>query len=139
MRPSRRRTDVRSVKSLDLDSEPYNSSSNNHYAKPRKSLDYTSEPVANSTSSHATRKRPTPPKKPIRLSLHRAQSLQSVENGLSTPSTPVSTTPSSEVPPSGRKRTHRGERSAVSGLRWPQQGLSSVAVHLHQRQTTRWC
>lgn len=52
---------MRSVRSLDFDSDIGD-----------KSVDYTSEPVA-------ARIRPVPPKKPLRLSLHRAQSLQTVE------------------------------------------------------------
>uniref|UniRef100_A0A336LY28 CSON007339 protein n=1 Tax=Culicoides sonorensis TaxID=179676 RepID=A0A336LY28_CULSO len=56
-----KRTDMRSVRSLDFDSDIGD-----------KSVDYTSEPVA-------ARIRPVPPKKPLRLSLHRAQSLQTVE------------------------------------------------------------
>lgn len=52
---------MRSVRSLDFDSDVGD-----------KSVDYTSEPVA-------ARIRPVPPKKPLRLSLHRAQSLQTVE------------------------------------------------------------
>lgn len=53
--------DNRSIKSLDFD----NADEKHHD-------DYASEPVA------APRMRPTPPKKPLRLSLHRAQSLQAV-------------------------------------------------------------
>ncbi|XP_063701637.1 uncharacterized protein LOC134831757 [Culicoides brevitarsis] len=56
-----KRIDMRSVRSLDFDSDIGD-----------KSVDYTSEPVA-------ARIRPVPPKKPLRLSLHRAQSLQTVE------------------------------------------------------------
>lgn len=70
--------DSRSVKSLDFDSDCNSTKT--------KSVDYTSEP----TSDHrklscyydgSARPRPTPPKKPLRLSLHKTQSLQSVENG----------------------------------------------------------
>lgn len=53
-------TDLRSVKSLDSENES------------RRDVDYTSEPVA-------ANKRPLPPKKPLRLSLQRAKSLQTVE------------------------------------------------------------
>lgn len=60
----RRTADLRSVKSLDFDSD-----------NGIRETDYTSEPVA-------PRLRPTPPKKPLRLSLQRAQSLQTVEAGL---------------------------------------------------------
>ena len=53
--------DNRSIKSLDFDN-----------IDEKQHDDYASEPVA------APRMRPTPPKKPLRLSLHRAQSLQAV-------------------------------------------------------------
>lgn len=55
--------DLRSVKSLDFESDT---------GERKREVDYTSEPVAH-------RQRPTPPKKPLRLSLQRAQSLQTVE------------------------------------------------------------
>lgn len=55
--------DLRSVKSLDFESDT---------GERKREVDYTSEPVAH-------RVRPTPPKKPLRLSLQRAQSLQTVE------------------------------------------------------------
>lgn len=56
--------DLRSVKSLDFESDT---------GERKREVDYTSEPVAH-------RVRPTPPKKPLRLSLQRAQSLQTVED-----------------------------------------------------------
>lgn len=61
-------SDMRSVKSLDFDSE--NESKN-------------SAP-SNDTASEARHTRPTPPKKPLRLSLQRAQSLQTVELNINT-------------------------------------------------------
>lgn len=44
-------------------------------------VDYTSEPVAKplSSTSRIRNNRPTPPKKPLRLSLQRTQSLQTIE------------------------------------------------------------
>jgi sulfur dioxygenase len=54
--------DARSVKSLDFESD-----------NGERNVDYTSEPMVVRAG------RPTPPKKPIRLSLHRAQSLQTVD------------------------------------------------------------
>ena len=54
---------MRSVKSLDFESDT---------GERKREVDYTSEPVAHKV-------RPTPPKKPLRLSLQRAQSLQTVE------------------------------------------------------------
>lgn len=59
--------DMRSVKSLDFDSDA---------GERKREVDYTSEPVAH-------RVRPTPPKKPLRLSLQRAQSLQTVDANIS--------------------------------------------------------
>lgn len=56
---------MRSVKSLDFESD--------NGGELKRDIDYTSEPVV------AHRIRPTPPKKPLRLSLQRAQSLQTVE------------------------------------------------------------
>ncbi|XP_059614807.1 uncharacterized protein LOC132260598 [Phlebotomus argentipes] len=58
--------DLRSVKSLDFDSDCGQS----------RDVDYTSEPLGSKPL------RPLPPKKPLRLSLQRAQSLQTVEAGL---------------------------------------------------------
>ncbi|XP_055374098.1 uncharacterized membrane protein DDB_G0293934 isoform X2 [Condylostylus longicornis] len=65
--------DLRSVKSLDFESDT-NDGHLNHtsHIYSKRNVDYTSEPVA-------PRVRPTPPKKPLRLSLQRAQSLQTVE------------------------------------------------------------
>lgn len=62
--------DLRSVKSLDFDSDTTCTIIDNR----KRDLDYTSEPVVD---TH--RVRPQPPKKPLRLSLQRAQSLQTVE------------------------------------------------------------
>lgn len=42
-------------------------------------VDYTSEPVVDPIQSRSRKTRPTPPKKPLRLSLQRAQSLQTIE------------------------------------------------------------
>ena len=78
-----RSTDMRSVKSLNLDKES-NGSSNTLdpqlYRKQRE-VDYTSEPGAPIpiTTRPRNSMRPTPPKKPLRLSLQRAQSLQTIE------------------------------------------------------------
>uniref|UniRef100_A0A182MMW7 PDZ domain-containing protein n=1 Tax=Anopheles culicifacies TaxID=139723 RepID=A0A182MMW7_9DIPT len=59
-----RRSDIRTVKSLDFESD-----TNDQYA---------SEP-SGPTSKHSNGVRPAPPKKPLRLSLQRAQSLQTVD------------------------------------------------------------
>lgn len=87
----RQPTDMRSVKSLDFEKD-HNKLANGNVTKHssrtsssyRKQLevDYTSEPVAtplNSGTRPRNGMRPTPPKKPLRLSLQRAQSLQTIE------------------------------------------------------------
>lgn len=71
----------RSVKSLDFDSD-YGGIPNGCATEPRKSrhskdlLDYASDSMGPRQS------RPMPPKKPLRLSLQRAQSLQTVDGSL---------------------------------------------------------
>lgn len=92
--------DSRSVKSLDFDSDC--NISNYRNIQPQKNIDYTSEPIENNKHNNtnnsnnnkknhyhhlyeSNKPRPTPPKKPIRLSLQRAQSLQSVETPPVTP------------------------------------------------------
>lgn len=82
---------MRSVKSLDFDSDAGGGAEQR-----KRDVDYTSEPVA----QH--RLRPTPPKKPLRLSLQRAQSLQTVEANLS------------ELDRKrAMKRTHKGKSSEM--------------------------
>ncbi|CAG9760701.1 unnamed protein product [Ceutorhynchus assimilis] len=72
----------RSVKSLDFDSDCNSTSTRNGY----KSTDYNSEADSSrkyhhqNYYEHNTKPRPTPPKKPLRLSLHKTHSLQSMEN-----------------------------------------------------------
>ncbi|XP_048522479.1 uncharacterized protein LOC109535241 isoform X2 [Dendroctonus ponderosae] len=77
----------RSVKSLDFDSDCNSTSTRNGY----KSTDYNSEvdnsrkhPAYPSYYDHSSKPRPTPPKKPLRLSLHKTPSLQSVESSSNT-------------------------------------------------------
>lgn len=87
----RQPADMRSVKSLDFDKDhskmvngngmKHSSRSSSLYRK-QLEVDYTSEPVATPLSSVSRPRngmRPTPPKKPLRLSLQRAQSLQTIE------------------------------------------------------------
>lgn len=52
-----------------------------HQYRKHREIDYTSEPVADPLTNGRIRNgmRPTPPKKPLRLSLQRAQSLQTIE------------------------------------------------------------
>ncbi|KAF5282352.1 hypothetical protein FQR65_LT14341 [Abscondita terminalis] len=78
--------DCRSVKSLDFDSD-------SNIPRRDKIIDYTSEPIETFDKPHHLhptyldniKPRPMPPKKPLRLSLHKTQSLQSVETPISTP------------------------------------------------------
>lgn len=91
--------DLRSVKSLDFDSDFGGSATEgrhhkSHHHHHTKEVDYTSEP-------HGPRSmRPMPPKKPLRLSLQRAQSLQTVEGSMS------------ELDKKkGMKRTYRGDKT----------------------------
>lgn len=89
--------DERSIKSLDFDSDV---GTNTNYD------DYTSEPVP------TPKLRPTPPKKPLRLSLHRARSLQAVcEMNLHHCNTPLMDTInlSSNDKKRAIKRIYRGE------------------------------
>lgn len=169
--------DVRSVKSLDVDSETssrhqhhthhpsHSHSENNHDTQSTRSLDYGSEPTShttfrsykkhhnyhngNSSCTESKLQRPTPPKKPLRLSLHRATSLQSVSATPPTTPTPADCIQGSKKP---TKRNHKGEapptptviqiakespqppprtpsraESCQSALRWP-----SPAAALHQ-------
>nr|CAD7202244.1 unnamed protein product [Timema douglasi] len=128
--------DVRSVKSLDFDSEPNGSPRHGHkgWRYPRhkhgsrsnRSVDEGSETSSNVSYPQNWKlhngtngvvidgkpQRPTPPKKPLRLSLHRATSLQV-----------VNVTPPPQTPPdSGRrssKRTHKGESHVVLQIESP--------------------
>lgn len=74
-------------------------------------MDYTSEPVATplSNSSRLRNSRPTPPKKPLRLSLQRAQSLQAIE--ATAAATIIDLERKRAV-----KRTHRGNETPDSHL-----------------------
>lgn len=108
----KRSSDIRSAKSLDFEEEVRMSTSTN--SRPlhstilcRKSaeVDYTSEPAANSTNTPRLRSsRPTPPKKPLRLSLQRTQSLQTIEANAA--ATIVDLERKRAI-----KRTHRGNRT----------------------------
>ena len=89
--------DERSIKSLDFESDTGQTTNYD---------DYASEPVP------APRLRPTPPKKPLRLSLQRAQSLQAVCGAdLNNPSTPLADTMNLTSNDKKRaiKRIYRGE------------------------------
>ncbi|XP_044755348.1 uncharacterized protein LOC123314253 isoform X2 [Coccinella septempunctata] len=96
------------MKSLDFDSDCNSTKTNGKLSSCNKSVDYTSEPLDNnkkSMSSYAEQqKRPMPPKKPLRLSLHKAQSLQSVDTG---PNDSSSRESRKSV-----KRTYKGDMSS---------------------------
>lgn len=85
MEQKSRSTDIRSVKSLDFEKEStlqngLQETKQNLYRKHRE-FDYTSDSVTDPMTNGRSRNgiRPTPPKKPLRLSLQRAQSLQTIE------------------------------------------------------------
>ncbi|KAJ8985997.1 hypothetical protein NQ317_013881 [Molorchus minor] len=79
--------DARSVKSLDFDSDCNSVNTIGKSSNLSKTIDYTSEPTSdnrkltsyNNYYDNNVRPRPTPPKKPLRLSLHKTHSLQSVD------------------------------------------------------------
>ncbi|XP_030766998.1 uncharacterized protein LOC115890795 [Sitophilus oryzae] len=94
---------TRSVKSLDFDSDCNSTSTRNGY----KSTDYGSEidkrkPPHIHSYYENSKPRPTPPKKPLRLSLHKTHSLQSVDSSNTTPGDPYGKNES-------RKRNHKGQ------------------------------
>lgn len=146
--------EVRSVKSLDFETE-LRGSTNNHYDghhnhnhsdnhdhtdnQSSKSSDYTSEssvvklrqngdntkPGNNSAGRETKPQRPTPPKKPLRLSLQRATSLQSVT--LSQSLLPAASQMSSADASHLRKltkRNHRAEDSVTAPDRTPSRAES---------------
>ncbi|KAI4460522.1 hypothetical protein MML48_5g00004074 [Holotrichia oblita] len=107
--------DVRSVKSLDFDSDC--NSNTNYKNNSQKNIDYTSEPIETNKKlnqyHHHDKPRPTPPKKPIRLSLHRAQSVQPLENGPGDKDNrkPLKRNYKGEIPPSMTFVSLNGEKS----------------------------
>ncbi|XP_046482182.1 uncharacterized protein sprt [Neodiprion pinetum] len=99
------RRNAPSLQSLEFDSEPT-------YYRIQDSQSRASEQSDGSvmcSGSHESRTRPTPPKKPLRLSLHRAASLQSVESAPPTPQHEISRKPVKRNyrgdPPTGLDRT----------------------------------
>lgn len=105
--------DIRSSRSLDFDKELKANLPNGVkqtaaaalYRKPS-DIDYTSEPVATplTNSSRPRNSRPTPPKKPLRLSLQRTQSLQTIEANAN--ATIIDLEKKRAI-----KRTHRGNKT----------------------------
>lgn len=119
---------------LDFDSEP-------SYIRPssvqlthksvdtmsQKSLDYSSESSSRYYKKHTDPRiaRPIPPKKPLRLSLHRATSLQSVE----------------VIDKKSLKRAYKGENSHP-GLLWPSavSSLHNAATYcVKNNLAEKWC
>lgn len=114
---NKRLPDSQSSKSLDFDSDTnsvaYIASSNSS----PKAIDYTSEPLDNNrkpgtynVNGDYGKPRPTPPKKPLRLSLHKNHSMQSSETMSSISN--GSTTQSEQRKP--LKRTHKGDTQPIS-------------------------
>ncbi|XP_076265845.1 PDZ domain-containing protein sprite isoform X2 [Rhynchophorus ferrugineus] len=95
---------TRSVKSLDFDSDCNSTSTRNGY----KSTDYASEADSTRKPPHYqnlyenSKPRPTPPKKPLRLSLHKTHSLQSVDSSNTVPN-------EQQLKNESRKRNHKGQ------------------------------
>lgn len=109
---SRRLVECRSVKSLDFDSDTNSVS----YLTPSspKVVDYTSEPLENRrlgfySAGDRSKPRPTPPKKPIRLSLHKLQN-----NSLETSSIVSNGSSVKSDYRKPMKRNHKGEAPPVS-------------------------
>lgn len=77
--------DLRSVRSLDFEKDATLSNGiqepKQHLYRKHREVDYTSDSVTDALGNSRLRNgvRPTPPKKPLRLSLQRAQSLQTIE------------------------------------------------------------
>lgn len=121
---------MRSARSLDFEKEmklnvsntPKQTSASALYRKPN-DIDYTSEPVATplSNSSRPRNSRPTPPKKPLRLSLQRTQSLQTIEANL------ISDLEKKRA----IKRTHRGNKTPDLPHFIENGSLSNSHSHLH--------
>ncbi|XP_043487689.1 uncharacterized protein LOC122514742 [Polistes fuscatus] len=88
------------LQTLEFDSEP------TYYRQDSQSRVSENSEILSTYSSQETKIRPAPPKKPLRLSLHRAASLQSVE---SAPPAAATTTTLHEGSRKSSKRNHRGE------------------------------
>ncbi|XP_022188655.1 uncharacterized protein LOC111047256 [Nilaparvata lugens] len=127
--------DKTNSKSLDFDSEPNYSYGHQQPAGQtphhghQKSLDYNTESLNQHFKKQSEHRaaRPVPPKKPLRLSLHRATSLQSVENGSEKKTL---------------KRNHKGEAPPIpqQALNWssPAAGLQSTN-HVSNKSNEKWC
>lgn len=101
----------RSVKSLDFDSD-YNGCA----TEPRKSSRHSKDMLDYASDTTGPRHRPLPPQKPVRLSLHRAQSLQTVDGSLT----------DIDSRKKCMKRSHRGIRPPPDVVQFTEQGSREI-------------
>lgn len=99
------RKSVSQLQSLEFDSEPTYYRLQDSQSRASEN----SEASAAYASSQETKTRPAPPKKPLRLSLHRAASLQSVESA-------PPTAPQHDMTRKPTKRNHRGDPPAEKSI-----------------------
>ncbi|KAF7988991.1 hypothetical protein HCN44_007301 [Aphidius gifuensis] len=104
---NKNRKSTNALQSLEFDSEPtyYRMQDNQSRASEQ------SEISINSYNTQERKTRPTPPKKPLRLSLHRTASLQSVENAPPPTSQQQQQQQQIETPRKPAKRNYRGDLS----------------------------
>lgn len=135
-----RGTDMRSVRSLDFEKDTTLGNglqeTKQHQYRKHREVDYTSDSVADPLTNVRYRNgmRPTPPKKPLRLSLQRAQSLQTIE------ATAAATILDLDKK-RAYKRTHRGGNktpdlqhyieNSFNGGSQPQLQTASLGRHKH--------
>lgn len=126
-------TDLRSVKSLDFDKDHKVMNTHKHSSaalemhRKQREIDYTSEPVASPLSNVSRSRngmRPTPPKKPLRLSLQRAQSLQTIEASATAAILDLEKK-------RAIKRTHRGNKTPDLQQYIENNSYSGSHPHLH--------
>lgn len=131
---------MRSVRSLDFEKDTTLGNglqeTKQHQYRKHREVDYTSDSVADPQSNGRYRNglRPTPPKKPLRLSLQRAQSLQTIE------ATAAATILDLDKK-RAYKRTHRGGNktpdlqhyieNSFNGGSQPQLQTASLGRHKH--------
>lgn len=108
--------DARSVKSLDFDSD-CNTTNTNSRSKERNTYDYNSE---SNSDYNSVKAKPAPPKKPLRLSLQKTHSLQSVDNmscNGKNERKSMKRNHKGEMPPNGFK-TQNGDSKYREHLKW---------------------
>ncbi|KAK9876954.1 hypothetical protein WA026_015988 [Henosepilachna vigintioctopunctata] len=119
-----------SMKSLDFDSDCNSTKTNGKHFSCNNKVDYTSEPLnsnkkINNYYTEQHKSRPMPPKKPLRLSLHKAQSLQSVDSN------------DHKDPRKSLKRSYKGEISRFSELNGEYNGHSNSSLKWNFGQNQR--